>query len=81
MPEFDVTLKIKTMKIYLVSTKDRVSYDDYDAIVVIAENVDDATIIAKKYCHNFTDNLLVTDVGVAHDDQVRGELLASFNAG
>jgi len=69
------------MKIYLVSTNDRVGYDDYDAVVVIAESIEDAMIIAKESCSNFGNNLDVSDIGIAHDDQERGEVLASFNAG
>ena len=69
------------MKIYLVSTNDRVGYDDYDAVVVIAESIEDAMIIAKERCSNFKNNLAVSDIGIAHDDQQRGEVLASFNAG
>ena len=69
------------MKIYLVSTNDRVNYDDYDAVVVIAESTEDAIIIAKESCNNFNNNLAVSDIGIAHDDQQRGEVLASYNAG
>jgi len=69
------------MKIYLVSTNDMVDYDDYDAVVVIAESIEDAMIIAKESCSNFGSNLSVFDIGIAHDDQERGEVLASYNAG
>jgi hypothetical protein len=69
------------MKIYLVSTNDRVNYDEYDAVVVIAENDKDAIAIAKDKCYNFGNNLSVSDIGIAHNDQQRGEVLASFNAG
>ena len=69
------------MKIYLVSTKDRVDFDEYDAVVVIAESEDDALNLAKDICYNFGNNLAVSDIGIAHDDQQRGEVLASFNAG
>ena len=69
------------MKIYLVSTNDRVGYDDYDAVVVIAESIEDAMIIAKESCSNFGNKLDVSDIGIAHDDQERGEVLASFNTG
>jgi hypothetical protein len=69
------------MKIYLVSTNDVVGYDEYDAVVVIAESIEDAMIIAKKSCSNFRSNLAVSDIGIAHDNQECGEVLASFNAG
>jgi hypothetical protein len=69
------------MNIYLVSTKDRVSYDEYDAVVVIAENEKEAIIIAKKSCGNFKHNLEILDIGIAHNNQEKGEVLASFNAG
>jgi hypothetical protein len=69
------------MKIYLVSTNDNVSYDEYDSVVVIAESTADAVIIAKKNCYNFRDNLSILEIGIAHNDQQRGAVLASFNAG
>ncbi len=69
------------MKIYLVSTRDKVGYDEYDAIVVIAESEEDAINLAKEECYNFRDNLEVSDLGIAHDGLQRGKVLASFNAG
>jgi hypothetical protein len=68
------------MKIYLVSTKDKVYYDEFDAIVVIAESEEDAVIIAQEICYNFGNNLTISDIGIAHDNQVRGQVLSSFNA-
>lgn len=69
------------MKIYLVSTNERVHYDEYDAIVVIAESEEEAISLAKEKCYNFGNNLAVSDIGIAHDDQSKGEVLSSFNAG
>ena len=68
-------------KIYLVTTKDKVNYDEYDAIVVIAENEKQAKLIAKKNCRNFRNNLKIIDIGIAHDNKKIGEVLSSFNAG
>ena len=65
-------LKYHIMKIYLVSTKDKIGYDEYDAIVVIAESEEDAIDLAKRECYNFGNNLSVSDIGIAHDDQERG---------
>jgi len=69
------------MKIYLVSTNDKFSYDEYDSIVVIAENIEDAAIVAKEICWNFNNNLSISEIGIANSNQERGEVLASYNAG
>lgn len=69
------------MKIYLVITKDEIDYDQYDSVVVIADSTEDAIIVARESCYNFKDNLSVSDIGIAHDDQERGAVLSSFNAG
>jgi hypothetical protein len=69
------------MKIYLISTNDDWGYDDYDSIVVIAENKEKAIAYAKEECYNFSDNLTVREIGIAHNNQGEGRVLASFNAG
>ena len=69
------------MKIYLVEENDSVGYDEYDSIVVIAESEEKAIEIAKETCYNFGNNLSLTDLGIAHEDQSTGCVLASFNAG
>lgn len=82
------------LKIYLLERKDKWSYDDYDAIVVCAESEEDAKNIhpngksldeeAKEPWNSWTskkENLTVTEIGIANEVQVRGVVLASFNAG
>lgn len=81
MEDLDILEYNKNMKIYLVSTNDKVSYDEYDAVVVIAESIEDAGTIAKEHCYNFKNNLSIEVIGIAHKNQVRGVVLDSFNAG
>jgi hypothetical protein len=68
------------MNIYLVLITGFVRYEEYDGIVVIAESKEDAKILSQELCHNFKDNLEITDIGVAHEGQERGAVLSSFNA-
>ena len=69
------------MKIYKVKTNDRVGYDEYDSVVVIANDENEAKEIAKEACYNFRDDLEVTEVGEANPDKEAGVVLSSFNAG
>lgn len=66
------------MKLYLVRRTDRIDYDEYDAIVVRAENEDRA--VAEAVCHvgMTRHNVEVTEVTPDGDAAV---ILASFNAG
>lgn len=72
------------MKIYLVKTKNTVSYDEYDAIVVCAKSRKRAISVAADSCDNFVKDVLkdlITEcLGTANKKQVEGEVLASFNA-
>lgn len=70
------------MKIYHVWV-DRYDYDDYDAIVVVAENEDDALFIAKNW--NCGKSYFRKWQGEIHVEEValtaRCVVLESFNAG
>ena len=71
----------KKYKIYLIETLDNIHYNEYDGIVVIELNKSDAIKTAKETCDNFTDNLRVTEIGIANSNLPKGCVLASFNAG
>ena len=68
------------MKIYLITANTKVSYDEYDAAVVVAEDTEEAIKIAKDHCYNFT-RVTSQEMGTANDNTEKGVLLASFNAG
>lgn len=79
---------MKTMNIFLISSIEKVDFEEYDGIVVIANNAKDAAAIAMDECGNFKVkhpilgySFKVIDIGVAHANQKRGAVLASFNAG
>jgi hypothetical protein len=79
------------MKIYLLSQTENNEYDSYDSCVVCAENEDDAKTIApdggyypkwSKYNWVTSPDLVqCKEIGIANDDQVRGIICASYNAG
>lgn len=84
------------MKIYLLTQDDNTDYDTYDSLIVCAENEEDAKIITpsgKNYFEeredhrnyyswalNF-DSIKCEEIGEANENQERGVVLASFNAG
>lgn len=80
------------MKLYLLSQNDNNGYDTYDSIVVCAENEVDAKTILP--CGDpFVKNdiysswakkasaITCKEIGDANENQTRGVILASFNAG
>jgi hypothetical protein len=75
--------------IYLISRTDTVDYDEYDAVVIIAEseNLAKDSVINKTnynilYGQSFkTDNITCELIGMADKDQEIGVVLSSFNAG
>lgn len=76
------------MKLYLLEQDENGGYDTYDAIVVCAENEEDAKSITPNgsddYCPSWassTDNIVCTELGTAKKGIERGVILASFNAG
>jgi len=76
------------MKLWKISRKDRIGYDEYDSAVVAAETEEQARNIHP--CHSRYDgtgvdwdapkNLTVQYLG-ATDRAISGVILASFNAG
>ena len=81
------------MKLYLLSQDDNHAYDTYDSCVVCAESEEDAKTITPddkvfikptSYYTNwarFEESISCKEIGVANENQVRGVVLASFNAG
>ncbi len=81
------------MKLYLLAQDDNNDYDTYDSCIVCAENEEDAKTITPNggvYTEpvgQYTDwakskdNIFCEEIGEANDKQVRGVILASFNAG
>lgn len=79
------------MKIYMLTRiDDTFHYDAFDSCIVVAENADDAKMICpddtKFNPKNDTwvdslDYIACEEIGIANDKQVRGVILASFNAG
>ena len=81
------------MKLYLLSQNDNNDYDTYDSCVVCAENEEDAKTIApngsvytvptKRYSNwaLSKETILCEEIGEANKSQIRGVIIASFNAG
>ena len=80
------------MKLYLLTQNDNNGWDTYDSILVCAENEEDAKTIDpngdpfvenKPYSSwaKFKSSITCKEIGTANEDQVRGVIIASFNAG
>ena len=77
------------MKIYKISQDVNTDYDTYDAAIVCAENEDEARLINpnEKWNDTYTtwaktpDQVTVIEIGNANENQKKGIILASFNAG
>ena len=79
------------MKIYLIERTDRIGYDEYDSIIVIAKDEAEALEYQPSgdkefsdYSDSWTntvDNIIVTLIGTATRGSKSGVVLASFNAG
>ena len=81
------------MKLYLLAQDDNNDYDTYDSCIVCAEDEEDAKTITpdggvySEPVSRYTswakskDNISCVEIGEANDKQVRGVILASFNAG
>ncbi len=80
------------MKLYMLTQNDNTGYDTFDACIVCAENEKDAktiTPIGEVYSENeewadwalSAENISCIEIGEANEKQVRGVILASFNAG
>jgi len=80
------------MKLYLLSQDDNHNYDTYDSVLVCAENEEDARTITPngdtfKENEQYTSwarsasSISCQEIGTANEGQVRGVIIASFNAG
>jgi hypothetical protein len=73
------------MKLYLLERGDRVDYDEYDSMVVAAENEHDALrTLPPRGLFGWTrelERIKITHIGNAVEDLPIGVVLASFNAG
>jgi hypothetical protein len=90
--EYDFDLK-KEMKLYLLSQDDNNGWDTYDSCVVCAESEDDAKTITPDggvfqnisqynggWARNFS-SIKCEEIGLANENQKRGVICASYNAG
>ena len=77
------------MKLYLLVQLDNRNYDTFDSCIVCAKNAEDAKNIhpkGKVYSKHkldwalSPDNISCVEIGEANDKQVRGVILASYNA-
>jgi hypothetical protein len=79
------------MKIYLLFQSENTGYDTYDSCVVCAENEEDAKTITpdgipfdEEWSHGWCvspEQVDCREIGTANDNQERGVICASFNAG
>ena len=80
------------MKLYLLEQNDNNDYDTYDSCLVCAKNEYDAITIdpyGKEFKENdrygswalSKDAITCQEIGEANDNQKRGVIIASFNAG
>lgn len=81
-----------SMKLYYLSQNDNNNYDTYDSIVVCAESEEDAMTI-DPYGEPYVEDqehyswakkatsISCKEIGEANDEQERGVIIASFNAG
>lgn len=81
------------MNLYLLTRKDELTYDEYDSCVVCAETEEDAKTIHpdgtvfkgdERPWRTWVGNSSEIDcelIGIANENQERGVILASFNAG
>ena len=81
------------LKLFRLSQSENNNYDTYDSCIVCAENEEDAKTIDpnggefKPYSGGWGDWALTKEgikweeIGIANENQERGVILASFNAG
>jgi len=82
------------MKLYLLTQSENRGYDTYDSCVVCAESEEDAKTIHPSECRRdkpweykwdewatSPDKVECQELGESNDEQERGLILASFNAG
>jgi hypothetical protein len=68
------------MNIYLITAKDYIKYDEYDAVVLIAENRSKALILANTL-EGITNNSDIKKIGETTKINSEQIVLGSFNAG
>lgn len=82
------------MKLYLLSQTENNDYDTFDSCVVCAESEEDAKSIMPNHGKgqpfnseeyngwaSSIENVRCVEIGTANEDQERGVIVASFNAG
>jgi len=79
------------MKLYKLTQDDNNGYDTYDSCIVCAENEQDAVTISpdgfRKIGERYTSwalnisSITCEEIGEANENQKRGIILSSFNAG
>ena len=74
------------MKLYLISRKGKVDYDEYNAIVVAAKTMKEAKLIHPNGKNNSgwvnsPDEVKAEYIGMAKKGTKSGVILASYNAG
>lgn len=75
---------LSSMNIYLLERTDKCGYDEFDSLVVIAENAELAQKMKPKYGDGewtTPDKIYVTLIGTAIEGSVTGVVLGSYNAG
>jgi hypothetical protein len=70
-------------RIYLVERTDSCGYDEYDAVVVVAETPKKAKewVLKNDYWGMDKGKIICKLIGLTNKTQASGEVLASFNAG
>lgn len=78
------------MKIYLIERTDNIDYDEFDAMVIIADNPEEVLSIAAERDNDEhsvigtrfkEETTVITVIGTPNSKQKKGIILASFNAG
>ncbi len=90
LPYESIPIPLPLLRLYLVSRKDSVDYDEYDSAVVAAYSeegavtcpIDGLEVASERHAEYWrADNLEVQQLGVATEGTPPGLVLASFNAG
>jgi hypothetical protein len=67
------------MKIYsLMAREEDLGYGAFIGAVVIAKSVEDSISVLKEEFEWIRSDLLVSDLGIAHEDQIRKCIVVSF---
>ena len=82
----------RDMKLYLLTQDDNVDYDTYHSCVLCAESPEDAITICpdgQQFVENklysgwakSSKSITCTEIGIANENQKRGAIVSSYNAG